>query len=109
MREEEKKFILKLRHNNGWVTSHEEKQNIAQSHFKVAIGHVNPRTISFNLSDLDLPTPNLAGLDDPFSEEEVKKAILEMPSDKAPGQDGFNGKFFKACWEIIKVDVMAVI
>jgi mannosylglycoprotein endo-beta-mannosidase len=104
-----KNFILKLRHNNGWATSHEEKQNIAQLHFKTAIGHVNPRTISLNWSSLDLPTPNLAGLDDPFSEEEVKKAIFEMPSDKAPGPDGFNGKFFKACWDIIKVDVMAVV
>jgi hypothetical protein len=70
---------------------------------------VNPRTISFNWSALDLSTPNLAGLDDPFSEDEVKKAILEMPSDKALDPDGFNGKFFKVCWEIIKVDVMAVI
>ena len=30
-----------------------------------------------------------------------------MPSDKAPGPDGFTGAFFKACWEIIKDDVMA--
>jgi hypothetical protein len=28
-----------------------------------------------------------------------------MPSDKAPGLDGFIGAFFKACWEIIKDDV----
>ena len=32
-----------------------------------------------------------------------------MPSDKAPGPDGFNGKFYKSCWEIIKFDVLAVI
>ena len=30
-----------------------------------------------------------------------------MPSDKALGPDGFTGAFFKACWEIIKDDVMA--
>jgi hypothetical protein len=30
-----------------------------------------------------------------------------MPPDKAPGPDGFTGAFFRACWEIIKVDVMA--
>ncbi|WVZ62234.1 hypothetical protein U9M48_012000 [Paspalum notatum var. saurae] len=30
-----------------------------------------------------------------------------MPSDKAPGPDGFTGIFFKECWEIIKEDVVA--
>jgi hypothetical protein len=28
-----------------------------------------------------------------------------MPTDKAPGPDGFNGMFFKKCWHIIKEDI----
>uniref|UniRef100_A0A453BAR3 Uncharacterized protein n=1 Tax=Aegilops tauschii subsp. strangulata TaxID=200361 RepID=A0A453BAR3_AEGTS len=32
-----------------------------------------------------------------------------MPSDKAPGPDGFTGLFFKKCWGIIKHDLMRVI
>jgi hypothetical protein len=102
-----KNFILKLRHNNGWVTTHDDKQKVAQSHFNAAIGRANPRSISFNWDALNLPSPNLDGLDDAFTENEVKEAIMDMPSDKAPGPDGFNGKFFKSCWEIIKGDVMA--
>ena len=43
----------------------------------------------------------------PFSHDEVKNTINSMTSDKAPGPDGFTGAFFKACWEIIKEDVMA--
>jgi hypothetical protein len=46
--------------------------------------------------------PKLGKFRYPFSEEEVKATIMEMPSDKAPGPDGFNGKFFKVFWEIIK-------
>jgi hypothetical protein len=39
-------------------------------------------------------------------ESEVKNAIDHMPSDKAPGPDGFTSLFFKECWEIVKEDVM---
>jgi hypothetical protein len=51
----------------------------------------------------------LSSLDDPFSEEEVRCAINQMPSDKAPGPDGFIGAFFKICCVIIKEDVMKAI
>jgi hypothetical protein len=36
--------------------------------------------------------------------EEIDLVIKEMPSDKAPGPDGFNGMFLKKCWGIIKDD-----
>ena len=32
-----------------------------------------------------------------------------MPSDKAPGPDGYTGCFYKMCWPIIKPDVMAAL
>ena len=48
-------------------------------------------------------------LDAAFTEEEVKDAINKTASDKAPGPDGFTGAFFKSCWNIIKVDIMAVV
>ena len=31
-----------------------------------------------------------------------------MPTDKAPGPDGFNGMFMKRCWSIIKNDFYAL-
>jgi hypothetical protein len=52
---------------------------------------------------------NLSTLGDAFSEDEVRNAINQMPSDKAPGPDGFTGIFFKKCWGIIKDDIMKVI
>jgi hypothetical protein len=45
----------------------------------------------------------------PFTEEEVRNAINQTPSDKAPGPDGFTGIFFKKCWPIVKDDIMRAI
>ncbi|GKV05619.1 hypothetical protein SLEP1_g17606 [Rubroshorea leprosula] len=42
----------------------------------------------------------------PFSEEEIKEAIRDCDSSKAPGPDGFNFKFVKDQWEVIKADVI---
>jgi hypothetical protein len=48
-------------------------------------------------------------MDAPFSDEEIWKAINQMPQDKAPGPDGFTGLFFKSCWPIIRQDISAAI
>ncbi|XP_073367667.1 uncharacterized protein [Aegilops tauschii subsp. strangulata] len=40
----------------------------------------------------------------PFSTNEIDAVVNEMPPDRAPGLDGFNGAFLKACWPVIKDD-----
>lgn len=42
----------------------------------------------------------------PFSEEEVKAAVFDLGSDRAPGLDGFPMAFFQTFWEDVKVEVM---
>jgi hypothetical protein len=34
----------------------------------------------------------------------MDEVIKEMPSDRAPGPDGFNGLFLKKCWPIIQTE-----
>jgi hypothetical protein len=48
-------------------------------------------------------------LDVPFTEQEVWETILNLHFDKALGPDGFIGRFYKACWNIIKVEVLNAI
>jgi hypothetical protein len=60
----------------------------------------------FNLQDL-IQSHDLQGIATPFTKKDIDDTIKNMPSDKALGPDGFNGKFLK-CWHIIKEDVYAV-
>lgn len=46
-------------------------------------------------------------LDQPFSLEEIKDAVVDLPTEEAPWLDGFIGGFYKKCWEIIKYDLVA--
>lgn len=43
-------------------------------------------------------------MDDPFSDEEILLAVKAMPLDHALGPDGFNGLFYKKCWNLIAAD-----
>ncbi|GAU34402.1 hypothetical protein TSUD_217420 [Trifolium subterraneum] len=45
----------------------------------------------------------------PFGEEGVRETVWSCDGNKCPGPDGFNINFFKACWSIVKDDVMAFI
>jgi hypothetical protein len=47
---------------------------------------------------------DLEELTNPFSKKEMDEVIKDMPSDRAPGPDGFNGLFLKRYWPIIQTE-----
>ena len=61
-----------------------------------------------DLDPLGVPY-DLNALDAPFSDNGVLETIKTLPSDKFPGPDGFTGRFNKACWPIIKADLLAAL
>ena len=38
----------------------------------------------------------------PLPSLEMDNIVKDMPPDKSPGPDGFNGTFLKKCWSIVK-------
>jgi hypothetical protein len=61
-----------------------------------------------DLQSLATVVPDLDELTLPFQHAEIDEIVKRMPTDKAPGPDGFNGLFMKKTWQIIKHDFYAL-
>jgi hypothetical protein len=57
-----------------------------------------------DLDRLIQPLADLESLVLPFTTEEIDHIVKCLPTDKAPGPNGFNGLFIKKCWPMIKED-----
>jgi hypothetical protein len=105
-----KDFICKLTTEDGqFLSSHEEKEDNIFDFYSSLLGEAPDRDVTINSEALNISHHDLADLEAPISEEEVWKAICSLPSDKAPGPDGFTVNFYKVCWPIIKTEIMAAI
>lgn len=105
-----KNFTCKLVSDDGHLlTSHEEKENNIHHFYSHLLGESLDWEVTVNLEELNIPRFDMSDLETPFTEEEVWKTICSLPSNKAPGPDGFTGNFYKACWPLIKDDVMAAV
>jgi hypothetical protein len=51
-----------------------------------------------------IPLVQLENMEGCFSREEIDGLVKDLPTDKPPSPDGFNGLFIKKCWAIIKED-----
>lgn len=91
-----KNTIQRLRKDNGWAMTHEEKEATIHDHFASIMGQPEPRPNEPNWEALDISPIDLTTLGEPFSEQEVHRAIKEMPTDKASGPDGFTGSSLKS-------------
>jgi hypothetical protein len=62
---------------------------------------------TINLDAIGIQRHDLSSLDSPFIEDEVWATVKYLPMDKAPGPNGFTGRFYVTCWGCIRGDVLA--
>jgi hypothetical protein len=105
-----KNFIAKVVSSDGHtLTAREDKATEFAAYYKALLGSHEDREVTIDPDALGVPTHDLALLDAPFSKGEVWETTKHLPAGKAPDPDGFTGRFYKTCWQIIKTDVMAAI
>jgi hypothetical protein len=101
-----KNFIAKFQIEDSLLVSQEGMQEATFDFFSNLLGCAEERTFSLNLAAFHHQQMNLTHLDEPFTAEEVWATIKDMPLDKAPGPDGFTGRFYRSCWRFIGSDVL---
>jgi hypothetical protein len=87
-------------------SAHDDREAALHSLFFAHLGQPPIHQHTLNWEALHLQQHDLSHLNDDLSECEVEQAIHQMPSEKAPGPDGYIGAFFKQCWSIVKCDVV---
>ena len=93
-----------VREDGSVATNHHEKAGILRQTFKDRLGSTIPIDPSFDFSAHLAHHQGLEALSSKFTHAEIDAAVADLPIDKAPGPDGFNGLFIKICWPIIKFD-----
>eukprot|EP00253_Pinus_taeda_P003654 PITA_03654 len=100
--------------NGSKKTSHKSIEDVLVQHLKGITKEDNPdrekciKEITKNIPKLVSREDNV-NLNKPVTEEEISEFINDMQNGKAPGPDGFNVDFFKACWNIVKQDILNVV
>ena len=89
--------------------SQEDKHQVLFNHFDGVLVQAKARSVTFNLATFHRAGIYLSVLEEPFTEEEIWATIQSLPADRAPGPDGFTGRFYKTCWPIIKTDFITAI
>jgi exonuclease III len=80
---------------------HEEKAKLLWLAFKERMGTSEFTHMYHDLGSLLIADGNLSALEMPFAKEEIDCIISDLPNNKSPGPDGFNGEFLKRCWTVI--------
>jgi hypothetical protein len=102
-----KNFIPAIRVGDRILIDQREKEDAFSQAYSALIGEVCNRMNTVNLDSLGFQQFELDDLEAMFTTEEVWKVIRDMPSDQAPGPDGFIGLFYPKAWGVLTDVIMA--
>ncbi|CAL1398685.1 unnamed protein product [Linum trigynum] len=97
-----KNRILRLKDNEGiWVEDENRLKGLAQDFYKELFKARNPIPVNQLLEGF--PGSVTAEMNEalcaPVTSEEIRKAVFSLGAKKAPGPDGFSGRFYRRFWD----------
>lgn len=107
-----KKAILNLENQGKNIVDGQEIKELIYKLYKALFGKQKERNVHLSQNvwaqDRRLERGDREILCQPFTEEEVKRAIFDMKVESAPG-NGFSVTFYRSCWEFIKEPFMNMV
>jgi hypothetical protein len=105
-----KNTIMYLKSEEGRIEGEDNLLKHATDYYKCFFGHVAGSDITLD-SDLWEEGEKVSDSDNdeitkPFSESEIKEALVQMEKNKAAGPDGIPIEFYQLSWEYIKKDIL---
>ncbi|XP_039130342.1 uncharacterized protein LOC120266746 [Dioscorea cayenensis subsp. rotundata] len=100
-------FIPDINDGSSTFTDAKDIGKVFEQRFRALFGQRRPFRFKVDLDNLfkNKASVDLSFLELPFTIEEVKRAVFDLGSDKAPGPDGFPMSFFKTFWETVKGEI----
>ena len=100
-------MLSRVKINGFWLTEENEVRDGVVNEFKLMLSTVRGWRPSIRgMSFERLEVVDAARLEEPFSEQEVLKALKGFCGDKVLGPDGFTMAFWQSSWEFVKEEVM---
>jgi hypothetical protein len=104
-----KNNIRSLVHGDSILTSQRDKMHEAHHHFNSVLGTSGVRQRAVRWDNLGCLPFDLSELDNVIEDNEIKKVVMGLQPEKAPGPDGFIGLFYRCCFEVVKDDLSKAI
>ncbi|XP_057730440.1 uncharacterized protein LOC130945751 [Arachis stenosperma] len=104
--------IDKLRDEAGhWIQGETEIMRLVETHFAKLFTSEGDRNMEECLKHIPIRVTGKMNdnLMAKITDEEIKEAVFNMGSLKAPGPDGLNGLFYQQYWDILKKEVCGVV
>lgn len=102
-----KNLVLSIEHDGIQITDQEGIRNHFLQTFKKQLG-VSKQVVHFMPEALYQPMQALIQLQDPFTENEVQRAVNMLAGNKASGPDGLPNEFLRTFWPELRGEIMEI-